>query len=321
MAGGYVKRTFRGATEALARALTRSKALGEARHTDMYLAALLSRVDRMERLNDPCFFVRQLHECFLPERRKVVEIKRQHEACAEHDASFSRLLGAIERNLPGLPAEVALQVVFAADDYLGDHSLVAAKPGDRLDFLTEADVAWTLGLGSSLAKRGRLLYNIVRFLRPRVCVEAGTFFGMSALYIAHALGRLGEGGSLHTIEPVDTFHAKASFLLSSTYPDTVTCHKGTSVQVLPSLTERLPGIDLFFHDAEHTGAAYVRDFRLVVDALHPGSVVVFDDIRWGESGKAEGEHQCYRGWREVVATPRVCRAAEMGKEMGIALIA
>ena len=182
-------------------------------------------------------------------------------------------------------------------------------------------MAWTLGLGSSLDTRGRLLNNIVRFVRPRFCVEAGTFFGMSALYIAHALGRLGEGGSLDTIEPMETFHAKASALLSSAFPDTVTCHQGTSVAVLPSLTERLPGIDFFFHDAEHTGEAYIRDFGLVVDALHPGSVVVFDDIRWGESNEGEVEYQCYRGWREVVADPRVCRAAEVGREIGIALIA
>lgn len=317
----FAKRVLRKLSKAVAKAGLATGPVAESRDLDLFLDALLRSADAAKRLNDPLFFVQQLRASFAPRRLKTVEIRGGPDPSDEHCARFSRLLEALRTSVPSLPTDVAWDVASTADAYLGDYTYLRSfKTSEGRDRLWAADVASTMGRSSSFARRGRLLYQVVRFMRPTICVEAGSFFGMSGLYLSHALTRIGRGCSLHTIESAEELYRKASALLTSRFPDVATCHHGRTQNVLPDLVRDLPPIDFFFHDATHSRAAYVRDFQLVLDGLRPGSVVLFDDIRLPEVTRGVSTPGCYEGWREVASHPRVARAAEIGSEMGILLL-
>lgn len=89
---------------------------------------------------------------------------------------------------------------------------------------------------------------------------------------------------------------------------------------MPDLGRTLTGVDLLFHDAGHSGEAYVRDFAAALPFLAPGSVALFDDIRWFDPQLMTTDPKCYEGWMEVTRHPRVRRAGEIGSEMGIVLL-
>lgn len=317
----FAKRILRKLSQAVAKAGLTTGPVAETRDLDLFLDALLRSADAAKRLNDPVFFVQQLRASFAPRRLKVRETRGRPDPSDEASTRFTRLLDALRTSVPSLPTDVAWDVASTADAYLGDHDYVRTLDvSQEDDLLWAADVAWTIGVGSSFARRGRLLYQVVRFMRPRICVEAGSFFGMSGLYMSHALTRVCRGGTMHTIEPVEEIHKKVSALLTSRFPDVATCHRGTTQDVLPGLIRELPQIDLFFHDNGHSGEIYVRDFGLVLDGLRPGSVVLYDDIRLPETTQGIATPGCYEGWCEVASHPRVARAAEIASEMGILLI-
>lgn len=77
-----------------------------------------------------------------------------------------------------------------------------------------------------------------------------------------------------------------------------------------------------FHDAGHSHEAYVNDFSQVSQALVPGAVVLFDDIRW-EDERWELRSKpgnTYAGWKEVVSHSRVSYAVEIDGDLGLLLL-
>ncbi len=91
-------------------------------------------------------------------------------------------------------------------------------------------------------------------------------------------------------------------------------------EALAPAAARMAPVDFIFHDGGHSGDAYVRDFQAVVEALAPGGVVIFDDIRWNQPLDPRVDPRCYEGWREVAAHPRVERAVEIGNELGMVMV-
>jgi predicted O-methyltransferase YrrM len=61
----------------------------------------------------------------------------------------------------------------------------------------------------------------------------------------------------------------------------------------------------------YTREDFVRDFEAVVDSLSPGSVIVFDDIRWASAQFGGKQANAYRGWLDVVAHARIRHAVEV----------
>ena len=151
-------------------------------------------------------------------------------------------------------------------------------------------------------------------------VELGTYWGMSALFLLEALETAGPDAHLTTVELHESIHRKASALIHSRFDGRATCINGPSLQVVPELARTLTGVDLLFHDAEHSGEAYVRDFNAAEPFLAPGALVLFDDIRWFDRGYVATDPKCYEGWMEVTRHPRVRRAIEIGGYMGAVLL-
>jgi len=309
-----MKKFLKKRAEKLIRSITKTSMdfppLRNTRNLDPYLFAVLQDLEIKQELNNPAFFMQELRAAFMPYSLKVKEIKQTKGGSDEVNRRFSILVDTVAESLPCLPAPVALKIATVADRHLGNSDSYPAQG---------ADLAWIFDKGSAFSRRGRILYSTVRFMRPSYCVEAGTFFGMSAFYILSALARFSPQGCLHTIEASDIFYAAANRPLKEHFGDKVNCYQGTTQNTLASIANKIPAIDFFFHDNGHSRDHYVRDFNLALEYLKPDSIVLFDDIRWQDKN-AEIDPQCYQGWLEIVAHPRVRRAVELDAEMGLMLI-
>jgi predicted O-methyltransferase YrrM len=183
------------------------------------------------------------------------------------------------------------------------------------------DVRAHFEMSSSFGAKGRVLSTIIRYMGSHTCLELGTAYGMSALFILEAMTRQNGDISLITVEGGETQYSVSSDLLKKHYGDKVSCVYGWTNQVLPQLVNSLPPIDFMFHDAGHSQLDYTRDFNAILPVLKPGAVVLVDDIRWSDPRFAEGDPQCYRGWLDIVSHPRVSRAVEIDDSMGLLLLA
>jgi predicted O-methyltransferase YrrM len=120
------------------------------------------------------------------------------------------------------------------------------------------------------AARGRILFNIVRFMRSERCLELGTAYGMSALFILAALTASAKPGHLATVEGFEPMFSLGSSMLKRRYEEMVSCHFGKTSSVLPELVKSLGRIDFMFHDCGHSREDYIRDFNQLSEILAPG---------------------------------------------------
>lgn len=147
------------------------------------------------------------------------------------------------------------------------------------------------------------LYWIVRRLKPKTVVQTGVSNGLSSAYIMLALAKNGPEGRLHVVDlpyifdPADPHwtqkgylhgvvipHGKSSgWLVPDIYRDRFEVGVGDAKELLPPLIDRLDGIDMFFHDSDHTYNHMMFEFDQAMRKLKPNGVIVADDISWNTS--------------------------------------
>ena len=119
--------------------------------------------------------------------------------------------------------------------------------------------------------QGKVLEMISCMVQPARVLEIGTFTGYSALCLAKGLR---PGGKLHTIELRKPDAQKAKeFFSRSIYAESIICHTGNALDILPSLNETW---DLVFIDADKP--AYIDYFNLVLPALRKNGFILADNI-------------------------------------------
>lgn len=153
----------------------------------------------------------------------------------------------------------------------------------------------------------RLLFRIVREVKPEFCLELGTCLGISAAYIGAAL-KVNGRGHLYTIEGAAAFAEVARRNLAHLGLDNVTVLTGRFQDVLPSLLVRSYG--LTFIDGHHDRDATLAYFTQILP--HASDVIIFDDIHWSP-GMAEA-------WETIRRSPRIRRAEDM-RQIGICWLA
>jgi predicted O-methyltransferase YrrM len=243
---------------------------------------------------------------------RLRELKVETQTADDAGKRFATLKNALVRGLPPLALAATSGIALVADQ---NRSLSAAHEIGNW----AGDMGIHFGEASSFARKGRILYNIVRIMRSERCLELGTAYGMSALFILAALKIYSPSGSLATVEGSAKLAGISSPILKQRYPDTVSCHLGATSTVLPELTKSLSKIDFLFHDSGHSRADYINDFNNVVNKLAPGAVVLFDDIRW-EDPRLIANPDTYGGWKAVVADSRVQQAIEIDDSLGLLLV-
>lgn len=285
----------------------------ENRNVDMTLASALQGAADPVQANDAIAYVELIRTCIEPLAHDIITIKKADRPTDAMDRRFAILLEVLgSRTLP-LPLPVAIDIAKVADRYRG-----LTVPFDQERW--SGDVGLHFEISSSFGRKGRVLASIIRVCRPQRCLDLGTAYGMSAIFMMEAYKSMEMPGSLVTVEGSELQFSLASRELESRYGAGVTCRFGRTSEVLPQLAEETGPINFMFHDAGHTGDDYINDFQAIVDALAPGAVILFDDIRWEDIRFHPGPAHAHEGWLKVAAHSRVRWAVEVEKKMGLALL-
>ncbi len=131
----------------------------------------------------------------------------------------------------------------------------------------------------------RVLYELVRRVRPERCFEIGTWMGGgSTLVIARALRDNGTG-TLHTIEVLPDVHGQATAFYDQHLPELrpfVDFHLGDYRDVFPALVAD-GGVDFFVLDGAEDAQQNLEQLSFFDERSHPGTALFAHD--W-ESEKA-----------------------------------
>ncbi len=139
------------------------------------------------------------------------------------------------------------------------------------------------------------LYAIVRLLRPKQVVEAGVSSGVSSSHFLAALRR-NRRGTLHSIDlptrqkgPIlapgeSSVSLPPGHATGWAVPEALRVgwdlRRGPTQRLLPGLVDELDSIDLFLHDDLHTPRHLAWELATIGPKLHPGSVVLADNVNW-----------------------------------------
>src|SRR5262249_38574248 len=245
----------------------------DSRNVELVLNSLLA-LPSTPSLHFPVQFVEFVRDCIEDGcTHSLLELKVESQAADVASKRFATLKDILLGGLPPIELSVASEIALVADRSRGLSDSIEARNW-------AGDTGILFGIASSFGRKGRILYNVVRIMRCKRCLELGTAFGMSALFILAALRKYSPCGSLATVEGSERLTAISSAILKQRYADMVSCYTGEARTLLPELTKSLGKIDFLFHDCGHCRDDFINDFNNVVGNLAPGAVVMFDDIHW-----------------------------------------
>ena len=261
----------------------------------------------------PGAYIELLRSCLEQTRLTITDVKVDPRAPSDLSGRrFSSLVEAL-RQLPPVEFSTAAEIALVADSYRGNLTPIEVHEWT-------GDVGSLFEISSCKGKKGRILTTIVRFTRSSQCLELGTAYGMSALFVLEALKAGDAAARLTTLEGWDLLFSLSSPMLTARHGNRVSCRLGSTQDALPGLVKSLGPLDFVFHDAGHSRDDYVRDFLAILPGVRPGAVVLIDDIRWEDPRFFQGTPRCYEGWLELVNHPRVQRAVEIDGAMGLLLV-
>jgi predicted O-methyltransferase YrrM len=171
----------------------------------------------------------------------------------------------------------ALQRMFAEAERDGETSARATTAHPGLDFRSSphqelADAYAEVYIPIS-AEAGRLLYTLVRAVRPQTVVEFGMSFGISTLYLAAAVRDNGVGRVVTTELSAHKIAAARKTFAETGLDDVVTVLEGDALQTLPA--QLGAGVDLVLLDGWKD--LYLPVLHLLEPHLAPGALVFADD--------------------------------------------
>lgn len=134
----------------------------------------------------------------------------------------------------------------------------------------------------------RAIYSLVMSLRPQRVLEIGTHIGTSAIYIAAALRRLQEGGTLTTIDIFDVNDPRQGAWQKVGLPkspaecakdlglsEQIELHRGLSQDYMKTTRERY---DLIFLDGDHDAWAVYEELSLALPLLRKNGAILLHDF-------------------------------------------
>lgn len=132
------------------------------------------------------------------------------------------------------------------------------------------------------AQQGDLLYSLVRYLRPRACVEVGLANGISTLHIAKALQENGSGHhtAIDPFQSCDWSDIGLVTLRRAGLRELVSLDPRPSHWVLPEMESSGRRIQFAFVDGSHLFDYVMADFLGIDRILDVGGVIAFDDSDW-----------------------------------------
>lgn len=145
----------------------------------------------------------------------------------------------------------------------------------------------------------RMLYRTVRYFSPGNIVELGTSLGLTTAYLALAAPQT----NVFTLEGCEQTAARAETLFRESGIKNIKIRTGDFRHTLPAVLGELGRVDLAYIDGDHSYEGVMNNFLRISEHIHPGSVLIIDDIRWSKGMK--------RAWLEIAGHPKVTLAADL----------
>ena len=160
------------------------------------------------------------------------------------------------------------------ENYAIRHTSIPSSICDELEEFTKSQVEWPQMLSGKL--EGSLLGFILRLTKAKSILEIGTYTGYCTLNLAE--NSLPDAKVI-TLDINENYSKVAkSFWNKSTAGNKITQIIGPALETIAHLDEKF---DFVFIDADK--ANYMNYFKVVLDKLNPGAVVMIDNVLW--SGK------------------------------------
>lgn len=148
-----------------------------------------------------------------------------------------------------------------------------------------------------------LLFLLVEEFRPRRVLELGTNVGVSSGYLAVALDRNRDGGSLYTLEASPSRLRHARQLHARLGLDNIEYRQGLFEDTIGPTLDDMATVDMAFVDGHHRLEPTLRYFDLIKAYLACPAVVVFDDIRISDEMR--------QAWHAIQHDRRVTLAVDL----------
>jgi len=174
-----------------------------------------------------------------------------------------------------------------------------SKWRSRLEAVVSAVQKGSEGQGGISFDDGRILYGLVRALKPEYVIETGVAAGVSTSFFGAALIE-NDRGRLFSIELPPEVTQRRTLADGSLYewhergvgwaiPDEIKRALGDHHRLmlqdvrtaLPALLNELPCVDIFFHDDLHTPDHMYWEYEAVWAKMSARGVLVSDDVNHG----------------------------------------
>jgi len=163
---------------------------------------------------------------------------------------------------------------------------------------------------SSSRRAQTIVHQLAVTFKPSRVLELGSAFGSATMAMASGLAAVASV-RLDGIE-LDPWRAGiADTNVKSVLGDRGAVHAGSIGEVLPGLVREGGKAGLVFVDAVHRLEETWAYHLCMLDSVHSGAVVVYDDVDWSQD--------MTRCWREIVATPDVVEAVLLHNRWGVAV--
>ncbi len=179
---------------------------------------------------------------------------------------------------------------------LNDHRSIEVEDygaGSGLDSSRTRKVSAIARNAAKPRKFGQLLYRLVRHYKPATIIELGTSLGLSTAYLS--MGNT--NATLISLEGASSIAGLARENLHALSITNATVVEGNFDQTLSSILTSRDRVDFVFVDGNHRQEPTLRYFNQLLEKIHGGSILVFDDIHWSREMEL--------AWEEIKAHPRV----------------
>lgn len=131
-------------------------------------------------------------------------------------------------------------------------------------------------------RKGRLLFNTLRWFQPARILELGTSLGLSTLYMALARPE----SRILTLEG----HSGVAQIAEETFRrlglHNITVIRSSFEEGLGDALAEMGGVDFVFIDGDHRYFSTIRAVDAIVAQAKPPFIIAVDDIRWSGEMKA-----------------------------------
>jgi predicted O-methyltransferase YrrM len=145
----------------------------------------------------------------------------------------------------------------------------------------------------------RLLYRMIRELKPNHILELGTSLGVSTIHFSKAAPE----ATVITIEGSKEVAALAKKNFESTGCSNINLIIGTFDNTLEHVLQNIGNLDFVFFDGNHQCNATLNYFEHCLKKANANSIFVFDDINWSSDMQ-----EC---WKRIKEHPAVTSSIDI----------